>query len=109
MRRKACALLMSAALGGCMSADKPDAGPACSGSWGTHQGPPTVPGVMGPNGTSIPMAAPYNVAPPGSIVATFMSTSRPSIVAATGAPVIATIVLLSAIKVGPRTVDSSAA
>src|SRR5262245_36916438 len=67
MRRKACALLLSAALGGCMSTDLPDAHYACSGSWGTHHGPPTVPGVMGANGQSLTMAAPYNTAPPANL------------------------------------------
>ena len=66
MRRKACALLLTAALGGCMSTDKSDMGPACSGSWGRHQGPPSVPGVAGPHGQQIAMAAPYNMAPPGN-------------------------------------------
>ena len=66
MRRKACALLLSAAVGGCMSVDRGSSGPACSGSWGTHQGPPSVPGVAGPNGQQIAMAAPYNMAPPGN-------------------------------------------
>ena len=64
MRRKACALLLTAALGGCTSMDHADMGPACSGSWGRQQGPPNVPGLAGPNGQGVPMAAPYNMAPP---------------------------------------------
>ncbi len=65
MRRKACALVLTAALGGCVSTD-PNCGPVCTGSWGHHNGPPTVPGTMGPGGQPLAMAAPYNVAPPGS-------------------------------------------
>lgn len=66
MRRKACALLLSATLGGCMSSERMDSGPHCGGSWGKQHGPPPVPGVAGPHGQHIPMAAPYNMAPPGS-------------------------------------------
>ncbi|MCI0682334.1 MAG: hypothetical protein L0Y71_09535 [Gemmataceae bacterium] len=67
MRRKACALLLSATLGGCVSSDHMDSGPHCAGSWGKQPGPPPVPGVAGPHGQRIPMAAPYNVAPPGNL------------------------------------------
>src|SRR5262245_24830112 len=79
MRRKACALLLSATLGGCVSADRTEQGPHCAGSWGKHQGPPSIPGVAGPNGQSMPMAAPYNMAPPGSPYAArqMMSNSVP--------------------------------
>lgn len=66
MRRKACALLLSATLGGCVSSDRMESGPHCAGSWGKQHGPPPVPGVAGPHGQHIPMAAPYNMAPPGN-------------------------------------------
>src|SRR5262245_608080 len=69
MRRKACALLLTAALGGCMSMDHSDVGPACSGSWGRQPKPPSVPGLTGPNGQSVGIAAPYNMAPPHSVMA----------------------------------------
>ena len=35
-------------------------------NYGQSFGPPTVPGVKGPHGEAVPMAAPYNNAPPGS-------------------------------------------
>lgn len=66
MRRKACALLLSAAMGGCMSTDHGEKSPMCGGSWGKHQGPPSVPGLAGPHGQQVAMAAPYNMAPPGN-------------------------------------------
>src|SRR5438552_1777373 len=79
MRRKACALLLTAALGGCMSTDRADMGPACSGSWGKQHGPPMVPGMTAGNGQQLPMAAPYNMAPPGNAYAAqqMMSNSVP--------------------------------
>ncbi|MCS7045372.1 MAG: hypothetical protein NZO58_03350 [Gemmataceae bacterium] len=64
MRRKACALLITAAMGGCMTMEQGQHGPGCAGSWGAHKGPPMVPGVVGAHGQGIPMAAPYHVAPP---------------------------------------------
>jgi hypothetical protein len=79
MRRKACALLLSATLGGCVSSDRMDSGPHCTGSWGRQPGPTSVPGVAGPHGQHLPMAAPYNMAPPGNMHAArqMMSNSIP--------------------------------
>src|SRR5438105_1797187 len=66
MRRNAAAVLMVAALGGCVSCQS---GPETGGGgpvphWGKSHGPPTVPGVKGPYGESLAMAAPYDSAPP---------------------------------------------
>lgn len=66
MRRKAVAALFAAAMGGCMSFQP---GPETGGGgnvphWGKAYGPPTVPGVQGPYGSAVPMAAPYSSAPP---------------------------------------------
>jgi len=80
MRRKACALLMSATLGGCMSFDGgPGNTPACTGSWGPQNGPPPVPGVAGPHGQHVPMAQPYASNPPGNayVAQQMMSRSVP--------------------------------
>src|SRR5438067_2393635 len=69
MRRKAAAWLLLATLSGCMSFQS---GPETGGGdsvphYGRSFGPPTVPGVQGPYGTPVAMAAPYNSAPPGSM------------------------------------------
>src|SRR5688572_8545799 len=80
MRRKACALLMSATLGGCMSFDGgPGNTPACTGSWGPQNGPPPVPGLAGPHGQHVPMAQPYASNPPGNpyVARQMMSRSVP--------------------------------
>ena len=66
MRRNAAALLLVAALSGCMGGPS---GPETGGGanvphWGRSYGPPTVPGVKGPYGEKIAMAAPYDSAPP---------------------------------------------
>ena len=81
MRRNATAVLMVAALGGCMSFQN---GPETGGGnsvphWGRTYGPPTVPGVKGPYGESVPMAAPYSSAPPANayMARSMMSQSLP--------------------------------
>src|SRR5437764_1604998 len=63
-RRYGVAALMLGALSGCMNLDT---GPETGGvrplaSQG--MGPPSVPGLQGPYGTPISMAAPYNSSPP---------------------------------------------
>lgn len=52
-----------------MSTEHSQPGPGCGGAWGVHKGPPTVPGMAGPHGQSVPMAAPYSSAPPGNVYA----------------------------------------
>lgn len=64
MRRKAGALMV-AFLGGCVSLDGgPEHGGGGMAPWAKPGRPPAVPGVAGPHGESIPMAAPYSYAPP---------------------------------------------
>jgi hypothetical protein len=77
MKRKAGAMVLLAALGGCVSTD-PGGGsgtymghafnnnaPAPDGVHsGVHYGGPTVPGAQGPMGQPVAMAFPYNVSPP---------------------------------------------
>jgi hypothetical protein len=65
-RRIIQALLLAGAMSGCVNID---GGPETGGprpNFGRSSGPPMVPGVAGPYGTKVPMAAPYNSAPPGS-------------------------------------------
>jgi hypothetical protein len=62
MKRTAVAWVLVVGLGGCMSADSNQAmsGPLCTGNCGNGYGPPTIPGVMGAWGQSVPVAPPYN-------------------------------------------------
>jgi hypothetical protein len=67
MRRDAAAVLLVAALGGCTSFQSgPETGGGNGLHWGQSKGPPTVPGLKGPYGENIAMAAPYGYAPPAS-------------------------------------------
>src|SRR4051812_15109903 len=60
------ALLLVGSISGCVNMDgTPDTG-GPKPNYGRSSGPPMVPGVEGPYGTKVPMAAPYNTAPPGS-------------------------------------------
>jgi hypothetical protein len=82
MRRKAAAVLMFTALGGCVSyhgSSDPSGGGPNAPHWGHAYAPPTVPGVKGPYGENIAMAAPYNTVPPSSAYAArqMMSQSIP--------------------------------
>jgi hypothetical protein len=80
MRRKAAAVLMLAALGGCTSFQGgPVTGSGNAPHWGRSYGPPIVPGVKGPYGEDVAMAAPYDSAPPGSayLARQMMSQSVP--------------------------------
>ena len=71
MKRTAGTMILLAALGGCVTTgDEPYGGGAfmgggsCPGGCCAGRGAPTVPGVQGPYGQPIAMAAPYSYAPP---------------------------------------------
>jgi len=75
-RRIIQALFLCGAMSGCLNID---GGPETGGprpNYGRSQGPPTVPGVEGPYGTKVPMAAPYNMAPPGNSMAAMQMMNR---------------------------------
>ncbi len=60
MRRFAVGILAAGLASGCASLDT---GPETGGRrphYGAHHGGPSIPGVVGPYGTSVPMAAPYS-------------------------------------------------
>lgn len=60
------ALLVVGTMSGCItSSDAPETG-GPRPNYGQTWGPPTVPGVKGPYGENVPMAAPWNSVPPGS-------------------------------------------
>jgi hypothetical protein len=59
------ALFLIGSISGCISTSEPETG-GLRPHYGQSFGPPSVPGVSGPYGEKIPMAAPYNTAPPGS-------------------------------------------
>ncbi len=62
-------MMFLSALAGCMSTDIPPETGGVRPHYGKSFGPPMVPGVEGPYGAPVPMAAPYNTAPPGSMYA----------------------------------------
>jgi hypothetical protein len=64
-RRIIGALLLIGSISGCISTSEPETG-GMRANYGRSFGPPSVPGVSGPYGEKIPMAAPYNTAPPAS-------------------------------------------
>ena len=66
-RRIIGAMVFLGALGGCMSTDTPPETGGVKPHFGKSFGPPMVPGLEGPYGTGVPMAAPYNTMPPGSL------------------------------------------
>ena len=73
MKRTAGALVLLAAVGGCVSMDQERSQLAGRGSWGSaSSGPPCVPGVQGPWGAPVAMIAPYSAAPPGTEAARAM-------------------------------------
>lgn len=78
MKRIAGAMVVLAALGGC---ETMDSGPGMLGGpgGGGWAGPPTVPGVQGPWGQPVTMAAPYTAAPPSGELAakTMLARSVP--------------------------------
>jgi hypothetical protein len=65
-RRIIGAMVFLGALGGCMSTDTPPETGGVRPHYGKSFGPPMVPGLEGPYGTGVPMAAPYNMMPPVS-------------------------------------------
>src|SRR6516162_2505346 len=71
MKRTAGTMILLAALGGCVTTgDEPYGGGAfmgggsCPGGCCAGRGAPMVPGVQGPYGQPVAMAAPYSYAPP---------------------------------------------
>ncbi len=79
MRRYAAVALLLAAAGGCMNLDTgPDTG-GVRPLYGQGGQPLTVPGVQGPYGAPVPMAAPYTSAPPPNawVAQQMMSRSVP--------------------------------
>jgi hypothetical protein len=65
MKRTAGAMVLLAALGGCVTTEQgPSPGFGCGncGGWGSRA--PNVPGIQGPWGQPVTMAAPYLAAPP---------------------------------------------
>lgn len=68
--------LLVGTMSGCIStSDSPEMG-GMRPNYGQSFGPPTVPGVKGPYGENVPMAAPWNSVPPGSEYAARMMMSR---------------------------------
>src|SRR6478672_10854134 len=65
MRRLATAFLSVSLAGGCVSATPQTDFGGAVGHWGKAQAP-SVPGVCGPYGEKVPMAAPYAYAPPSN-------------------------------------------
>lgn len=64
-------VLFLGAVSGCVTVDQ---GPETGGprpTYGRSFGPPSVPGVQGPYGAPVPMAAPYNNAPPTNPMAAY--------------------------------------
>src|SRR5216683_2868788 len=70
MKRTAGTMMLLAALGGCVTTGEGPSGGgtfmggSCSGGNCGASGAPMVPGVQGPHGQPIAMAAPYSYAPP---------------------------------------------
>jgi hypothetical protein len=84
MKRTMGALMLLAAMGGCVSSESGHS----SGGWGSgppmasnawSQGPVTIPNVQGAWGQPVTMSAPYNAVPPGGAeaAAAMMSRSMP--------------------------------
>jgi hypothetical protein len=73
MMRTAGALLLLAAVGGCMAMDRgATPGGLCGSCGGYSGGPPRVPGFQGPWGQPVAMIAPYSASPPGGEAARAM-------------------------------------
>ncbi len=79
MKRYGGAFVIAGALTGCINVDHGVETGGSRPNWGKSQGPVGVPGVEGPYGSKVPMAAPYNTAPPGNAYTAqqMMSRSRP--------------------------------
>jgi hypothetical protein len=73
MKRTAGALVLLAAVGGCMTMDQGhSAGGLCGSCGGYSSGPPRVWGLQGPWGQPVAMVAPYSASPPGAEAARAM-------------------------------------
>jgi hypothetical protein len=79
MRRYAGAVLLTSVLAGCMTVDTGVETGGVRPHFGKGYGPPPVPGLQGPYGTSVPMIAPYSSAPPPNpvIARQMMSQNMP--------------------------------
>lgn len=66
MKRFVSPFLVLLGLSGCISIESGPEGGFAPGGFGGAYRQPGVPGVMGPQGQNIPLAAPYNNAPPAS-------------------------------------------
>ena len=78
MKRTLGVLLVSAALGGCMTANHGGPPPVGCGGFGGGGFAAQAPGVQGPWGTPVAMAAPYSSSPPDAALArAMMSQSVP--------------------------------
>src|SRR5262249_41475466 len=67
MKRTACALVLLAALGGCLSAERgPDSNGGCANCFGSGRNPMAVPGLQGAWGAPVPVAQPYASSTPPS-------------------------------------------
>jgi len=83
MKRNAGALVLVAALGGCMSMDRSmdrearqAMGPGCPGQYGIVRPPPTVPGVQAGWGQPLAMAQPYATTPPNNNYLAYQMMAR---------------------------------
>ncbi len=73
MKQTAGALVILAAVGGCVSMDQaPTTGGLCGSCGGYSSGPPRVSGFQGPWGQPVAMIAPYSASPPGAEAARAM-------------------------------------
>jgi hypothetical protein len=80
MKRSAAALVLVAALGGCMSPEREPGGPSsmggCAGCYGAVRPPPVVPGMQTAYGQPLPMAQPYATTPPASAALAYQMMSQ---------------------------------
>src|ERR1019366_912622 len=76
MKRIIGGVLLAGIVSGCVNVDQAPETGGTRPSYGRSWGGPTVPGVQGPYGAPVPMAAPYNTAPPGSQAAAMAMMSR---------------------------------
>ena len=72
MKRTAGALVLLAAMGGCVTTEQGMSPGGCGSCGAWTSGPPRVPGVQGPWGEPVTMVAPYSASPPGGDAARAM-------------------------------------
>src|SRR5438132_1784553 len=72
MKRTAGALVLLAAVGGCVTTEQGMSPGGCGSCGAWTSGPPRVPGVQGPWGEPVTMVAPYSASPPGGDAARAM-------------------------------------